>query len=440
MVRFLGYLFVTIICSMYIFPIELAILPSVNTKMVMAVLGIVVYLYNVIAGRGISIQNKIIFIGISALSVSFCGLISVLYNETNDFTYALYFVSFAVWLSASYFVVTCMRRLHGIVSLEIVCRYLIAVALLQCVLAILIDFFPSFKIGVNKVVVGFASMYSAGSGIEKAGRLYGIGAALDVAGSRFCAILAMCGFFLSDSYQSPRKSFQWFYILSFGVILVVGSMISRTTILGLLLIICYWFFVKKWIEIINNKRFISAVIILLLLCVYLYKESVFFYENARFAFEGFFNWWERGYWETNSTNTLSSMYKFPDNLKTWIIGDGYFDEPYIGDPYYIGESRSWGLFYMGTDVGYCRFIFYFGLLGLLSFVGYFIYCARCCILKLSQKKWVILLLLLLNFLIWFKVATDIFCLFALFLCVSKEENDEYELKRQLEIQELENGR
>ena len=58
------------------------------------------------------------------------------------------------------------------------------------------------------------------------------------------------------------------------------------------------------------------------------------------------------------------MYVFPDNLKTWLIGDGYFSNPYNIDPYFTG--RFVGGYYMSTDVGYLRFIFYSGLVGIGS--------------------------------------------------------------------------
>lgn len=38
-----------------------------------------------------------------------------------------------------------------------------------------------------------------------------------------------------------------------------------------------------------------------------------------------------------------------------MIGDGYFENPRT-DPYYIGYQ--WKGFYMGTDVGYLRFLFF----------------------------------------------------------------------------------
>ena len=46
------------------------------------------------------------------------------------------------------------------------------------------------------------------------------------------------------------------------------------------------------------------------------------------------------------------------------------------------------------------------------------------------------LILAVNMIGWLKVSTDIFLVFALFLCISKEENDAYEERM---LQEAENG-
>ena len=83
-------------------------------------------------------------------------------------------------------------------------------------------------------------------------------------------------------------------------------------------------------------------------------------------------------------------------------------------------------FYMATDIGYLRFIFYFGLIGLVSFVVYFFKVTSICVARFNGYKDMFLLLLLFNFILWFKVSTDIFLVFALFLCVSREENEEAE--------------
>ena len=74
-----------------------------------------------------------------------------------------------------------------------------------------------------------------------------------------------------------------------------------------------------------------------------------FYELTRFAFEGFFSLAEKGEWEVASNEMLKNMIVYPDEFKTWMIGDGYFlNQRY--DPNYIGDATEGG-FYMGTDIG-----------------------------------------------------------------------------------------
>ena len=56
--------------------------------------------------------------------------------------------------------------------------------------------------------------------------------------------------------------------------------------------------------------------------------------------------------------------------------------------------------------------------------------------RFQSYRGLFFMILLLNFIIWLKVSTDIFLVFALFLCISKEENDAYEERM---LQEAENG-
>ena len=116
------------------------------------------------------------------------------------------------------------------------------------------------------------------------------------------------------------------------------------------------------------------------------------------------------------------MYVFPDNIKTWIIGDGYFANPGDTDPYYVGPLG--GAFYKSTDVGYLRFIFYFGVIGLFAFILYFFKCAQVCVSRFKREALMFWLILLVNYILWFKVATDIFIVFALFLCVVSDDTQD----------------
>lgn len=425
--RWLLYPILAILTSFYIFPIKFYFFPAANTKMIMAVLGVAAFVINSITKRQPLIRQSTMSVAICAFMVSFWGIVSVLYNNTNDFSYATYFVSFCVWIAAAYFVVTCIRVVHKRVSVDIVCNYLIAVAIGQCVLAVVLDRVPSFTNIVNNIVVGFGSMHSAGEGLKEAGRLYGIGAALDVAGTRFCAILSMISIMSYEMYKLNKYRYQILYFILLVVLLVIGSMISRTTGVGMAFVALFYAYKFRGSE---NKTFILQLVGIIaglsLLLVLLYNTSPFFYENLRFAFEGFFNLAETGQWRLTSTDALKDMYVLPESLRTWIIGDGYFKEPYSNDPYYVGEARDWGSFYMGTDAGYLRFIYYFGCLGLSAFLFYFIKNTTICVNRYPNNRWVFYALLLMNCIIWIKVATDIFCLFALFLCIPQEDNDAYE--------------
>lgn len=76
---------------------------------------------------------------------------------------------------------------------------------------------------------------------------------------------------------------------------------------------------------------------------------------------------------------------------------------------------------MGTDVGYLRFIFYFGLIGLVAFSTFMCYATKICVDAFKNYKWLFLLILATNFIVWFKVSTDLFVIFAPFLALSAIE-------------------
>ena len=164
--------------------------------------------------------------------------------------------------------------------------------------------------------------------------------------------------------------------------------------------------------------------VIVVLCTLFYRINDDFKINIRFAFEGFFSLWNEGVWFVTSNENLKKMYIFPDNFKTWVIGDGYIENPRVTDPYYTGKVYSG--YYMGTDVGYLRFIFYFGLLGLITFIYFFVALIKKCIKKFSGFYLMFVLLLFVNLIGWLKVATDIFVILAPFLLINSEENEERE--------------
>ena len=417
--------------SCYFFPFEFTFLPGVNTKMAMAGMGLVLYALDLAKGRAPQINKDGFQIALIAALVSLCGLASVIINNTNDYTYATYIVSMFVWLGGAYTAVKIVKWLHGYVSVELICNYLIGVCVGQCVLALMIDSIPSFKALVDSYVVGFD--FVDVDMLNRNGRLYGIGAALDVAGTRFAAVLVIIAVLLQRLSESRYRSYMWLYLLSFLFIALVGNMVARTTTVGVLVALSYWVASSGICELSLQKDKMRVwKYALILLCVvlpiviYLYSTNQQFHDNIRFAFEGFFSLAETGKWETNSNSILKTMVVFPDNFKTWIIGDGYFENPYWSDPYYVGPNFRG--YYMQTDIGYLRFLFYFGLVGLASFMIYFIKVAKTTVSRFPKYITMFWLVLAINMIVWLKVSTDIFLVFAIFLCISKEDNEEYENK------------
>lgn len=430
-----NYLFIfltVIVSSMYLFPFEFLSLPGMNTKMLLSGLGLIILTIQLAKKRDALIDNNMFTLSVIAILVSLTALFSVTLNNTAETTYVTYIVSMWVWVSGAYTVITFIRKVHGYVSVGLVCNYLIVVCVMQCALALMIDAWPALKEVVNNSIGRFGGMGTA-LRMDERDRLYGIGAALDIAGSRFSAVLFMI-MYLCVKYQKELSKTQLLlYIFSFLFIALVGNMISRTATVGLLLSIVYFIYTSRsqvYSFMYNESRLwkytICVLAIFLVAVAVIYNRDTQMRADIRFAFEGFFSLAEEGHWDVGSNNILSNMYVFPETLKTWLIGDGYFENP-TSDPTYIGYR--WKGFYMGTDVGYLRFIFFFGVIGLGLFITFMCKVCTICMSKFTEQKFLFAMLLTINFIVWLKVSTDTFLIFALFLCVGEEENREITLSR-----------
>lgn len=406
-----------VVLSLYYFPVTIAVFPVSNTKNLMAAVGVVLAVVEFARNRRQFIDRGFLSVIVLAMLVSLAGLLSITYNNTPDYNYTDYIISFVLWTSSAYFAVSVIKWMHGRLSVNIVCNYLILLCVLQCVSVLLIDTYPGFRSWVNATIPDMAYF----QGID---RMYGLGPALDVAGIRFGAVLLAIAHLLTNNKVTVNAKSVTAYIIAFVFILVVGSMVGRTTSVGggLALLYLAWHYRATLFSPTNRKYvflLLSIAVLGSFVVVYLYNHNAAFYENVRFAFEGFFNWWETGEWTTTSTERWETMFIWPDNTKTWLIGDGYFDGPTLIDPFYVGPVYTG--FYKWTDIGYLRFIFYFGLFGLSLFSIYFCKVAATCASRFKTHRALFLLVLLFNFVVWFKVSTDIYIFFALFLCISENE-------------------
>lgn len=414
--KYIAILFTIILTSMYYFTFEFTFLRGINSKHMMFFVGVICFGWDVLSRGSVLFSKELLISSIIAVLFSIVGFISLDYNSTSDYAYAYYLASMWMWYIACYGACSSIRITHGYISIKLIANYLIAVCLFQCIIALLIDFVPIVKSIVDSIFITGSRTF-----MENVNRLYGIGASLDVAGIRFACVLVLISVLLSEDKKiRSSNKYMLYYIISFILIGIMGNMIARTTTVGLVLGLVYIVLrsgiVSFTIKIINLHFWRVIVLVIGLVSVigtYLYNVSKEFYELIRFAFEGFFNWVETGTWETDSTEVLKNMWVFPDNNKTWIIGDGYFNNPITGE------------FYMDTDVGYLRFIFYCGLIGLVLFSSLFIYLSLAFSARFYYLKYMFYLLLIVVFANWAKVATDIFLLYAFFLVIAQPYFESY---------------
>ena len=414
-----------LVTSLFYFSFYTPLLPT-NTKNTLAAIGIMCIIFELIRKKDFSVPRQLLILLLLSGMVSIMSLVSITYNQTPDVSYTTFIRSTLIWLSGAYAVCYLIRAVHGRIDVPLVVHYLIGACLFQCVSAMLIEFIPAVRELVDQYVQLDQEF------LKNANRLYGMGASLDVGGSRFAAVLVAIAFLLVSSPGRMSIGKTTFYVLSFAVITIIGNMIARTTLIGVLIGLL-WIIVGPFISHNNETThangtgivILGTLSVILSISVVLYNAFPDVRDLFRFGFEGFFSLAETGQWETDSTNKLETMIIWPDNLRTWIIGDGYFENS-RNDPNYLGNATEDG-FYMGTDIGYLRFLYYFGLAGLIWIVAFLVYSAYVCANQFKPFSWIFVMALMVGLVVWIKVSTDIFLYFAIFLCAAvlqKEPNDD----------------
>lgn len=415
--KFLGISLALVVTSFFFFPFFFTFLPTVNTKMMMAACGLVTYFVRAGKGQTGSVGRDLFVLTLLSLAVSLASFLAMTVNSTPDDSYLSYVATMWTWLGAAYFTVNVIGWTHGRVTLELVVLYLVAVCVAQCFLALAID--------RNAAVKGFVDSFLYGTGFmgKNNTRLYGIGCALDVAGARFSAVLVLLvGILPTMAQKAKGKYYVPLLLCCFGVICFVGNMIARTTSVGMVLAVFYLFYllffsnsmgegvrhyVARWTMALTLATTVTAVT--------LYHTDRQWRENIDFGFEGFISLVEKGRWEVKSNNQLKGMFFVPDNTRAWLVGDGHMASTDI-DPYYVG--RVYHDFYMGTDVGYSRFLFYFGIIGLAAISSVVLKSAEICMRRFDGYRLMFALVCIVNFVVWTKVSSDIFLVFCPFLCLA----------------------
>jgi hypothetical protein len=360
-----GRLGVLVVMFFFLFTVPLKVLPGVGTRMIVSCLGCSVLLYtladDLYRARFRLRTDLLALFGAIALLVVVSAL-ACFFNQTSDFSFVKFAFSLLLNCLAGYFVLWMINNFHAHITFSIISIYLIVACLLQVMLSFWMFIDPGFRTWVLAVLEMGEFMETLVKATEEH-RLIPVGP------NPFPVSIAL-GFSLMlivvvGKRTSPTFSSVLLYTLVFLLIAGVGAMIGRTTLIGaafalLLLILPRRHHFVSW-----KKGF---VFLLLSVCTLIATASImalFVLEqetldmlsaSAEFGFEVMINYINGEGIQSASTNELYTMFIWPERLSTYLIGDGLFASPSNPVEYY-----------MGTDVGYLRLIYYFGIPGLLCF-------------------------------------------------------------------------
>ena len=398
-----------LIMSFYFHPVFFTAYPVYNTKVMLAVFGGGMLVFNTIRTKDYALSKGLLYALMIAGLFALVNYISLIINDSDDYSYTSYPASALVWIVGAYGAITFIRWTHKKVTIELVVRYLAGGAAFHSILSQLIDRNESVKNFIT-------SIFFVSSDMEEMRRLYSFGVGLDPSGVRFAVILIMIAGVLTLS-RVVKKSIglMVFYFLCFVIISVLGNIISRTTTVGMglgLFVFAISTGLYKFVIKVSRIKIMRVFGIMLAIgipiVVYYYNVNPSFRDQIEYGFEGFFSLFESGEFQTSSTDELSTMWVWPQDTQTWLIGSGLF----------LSKSSDFTYF---SDIGYCRFIFYSGLIGITVFGLYFIYNAIYFSIRYPRYRYIFLLMIVVTFVVWSKVATDIFQLYALFYAFTDED-------------------
>lgn len=371
-IRLILKILIFIFLFSYLFPIEFTFLPFTTARFAQFV-GLVYFIYTLLI-RKLPLPI-IVFWGGAVIILCIGFWATSIFNQANDYSViqvrGIYTFLYTV---SAYLIVSLIRKTTNVYPLYVLIEWMV---IATCVYALF-----SFVLFLNHDMYALYSDYIVSNDrIEEANksliqvRLIGLSQLVQYANAAvFYGIVMWAAIFAYKNGVTFLARHKWLFYIIISLFVTAGIFSGRTFFIIMLLTIVYVFLLN------GKKNFWKSTkeCILLFSPVAIIAASgiLFFLANNQeamdWAFELIINLQENGEVRSNSTDILRDMYQIlPDNMYTWLVGDGRADN---GD----------GTFYMGTDSGYLRSIFYWGIIG--SLIYYFIIYIYYKILKRYSKN------------------------------------------------------
>lgn len=339
---------------LYFFPIELNAFP-IPLNRICQVLGLIVMIFRF----KWKISPEIFKVFLVSLSILVVGLLLVCeINVSEDLSFILIRGPYLMlYIFHSYLIVWAFyKSVQGKGSFLLLLKPCVYVSLIYALISV-VFFLNTDLLSWYKDLVVLGDSISERVDENSLFRLFGASPNMSYANAS--VHMGLCMWMVILLYKERvfpfcKKNILGIFVAFFSV---VGVLFGRTYFIILAMTIIY-------IYILNDFSFRSSLKDLMCVFVPIFVIGFIFMfylistnEKAlNWVFELFINYFSKGSLSSESTDSLYKMFVLPDNLRTWLIGDGMaFD--------------SMGSFYMNSDVGYIRSVFYWGIIG--SIVYYY---------------------------------------------------------------------
>lgn len=344
-----------VIAFTYLFPISIQLLP-ISTDLILHIISILYLIFW---------RKAVINVGhyklcILSIFVIILSLLHTVINQSFDFSLLVKFVASLLFIPSSILVIDIIKKTTCSFSEITVLEWIVYTTIGQAIISLLLFIQPALMdiwLSVMKLTDAGESIASSSAGF----RLIAFAKYQFANMAVMYGLALLCAITIAFSGESKLyNNHKPIFYISVILICVAGVLSARTFFIILLLAIIYASFLlwkKKGSKSILYIIYLSVIVILLITMAISLLEDSEYARTYKWAFEWLINFQDNGKLHTDSTSTLSDMYIYPEQTKTWLIGDGLF-------------SNQNGTFYKDTDAGYIRSLFYWGIIG--SFIYYLI--------------------------------------------------------------------
>lgn len=346
------------LCYLFLFSLHFVFLP-IRIRTILALYGLF-HLYHNFKYISLPKTEKKKWRSLLHIFLLFMAVVfvSTIINLNFDAEYYKYPIKVIISFTSAYGLLKIIQKLLRMeINQHTIIKLIIIVTVIECILTVMLHLIPSLK----NVLFGLLNVSDlAAYAIEKEefNRMTGLGAKF-FSGGVFMALGIFYVSLMINRLSGIIRLLGLF--LALLLILLVGSAIARTTLVGVLGFIIVFFMPSKGKSFLKSNK-IQLLFLFFLFSLVSYRIYIYYIEQnplfevaAKRAFSIVYTYQETG--EMQSKESMVGDYTVPDNMKTWIIGDAQMADP--KDPV-MGR-------YKGIDIGIWEFVWGYGIIGLVLY-------------------------------------------------------------------------